>query len=61
MLHRRNPYIPSHVAVLAGALLAMAGCAPLPRERVVALPAPLHLLGAESLELPKGCEPVTRY
>jgi hypothetical protein len=69
MLHRRsqNDLSRKRAAVLAGTLLAVAGCAPLTRERAPPPAAPLHLLGAEALELPKGCEPVqgrvyrTRY
>ena len=67
MLHRRIQDAPTLIALPAVTLLAMAGCAPLPREPAATPPAPLHLLGAESLELPEGCEPVqgrvyrTRY
>lgn len=60
MLHLRRHAVlgGKHIAVLAGTLLAVTGCAPLTRERAAPPPAPLHLLGAESLELPQGCEPV---
>ena len=46
------------IIVLAGALFALAGCAPLQRESA-APPPPPQLLGAEAFELPAGCEPVT--
>ena len=60
MLHRRSQNVLSgkRIAVLAGALLAVAGCAPITRQTATPPPVPLHLLGAESLELPNGCEPV---
>jgi hypothetical protein len=60
MLHRRRHTVLAgkHVAVLAGTLFTVAGCAPLTRERAPPPAVPLQLLGAESLELPKGCEPV---
>ena len=59
MLHRRSQNVLSgkRIAVLAGALLVVAGCAPLTRPTATPPPMPLHLLGAESLELPDGCEP----
>jgi hypothetical protein len=60
MLHRRRHagLAGRHIAVLAATLFTVAGCAPLTREPAAPPPPPLHLLGAESLELPQGCEPV---
>jgi len=57
-LRRHAGLAGQHIAMIAATLLAVAGCAPLTRERAPPPPAPLQLLGAESLELPKGCEPV---
>jgi hypothetical protein len=45
------------VVLVAVLLLAVAGCAPLPREPAAPPPPPLQLLGAGPLELPTGCEP----
>lgn len=60
LLHHRRQISPPgrRVALVAGTLLAVAGCAPLTRERATPPPPPLHLLGAASLELPGDCEPV---
>ena len=69
MVQLRRHDVPSgmRLGVLAGTLLAIAGCAPLTRVPEALQTPPLQLLGAESLELPNGCEPVqgrvyrTRY
>jgi hypothetical protein len=60
MLRSRRRHVVSRERgiVLAGLLLVVAGCAPLPREPAVVPPPPLQLLGADPLELPDGCEPV---
>ena len=43
--------------VLAFTLFALAGCAPLTRDRAAPSP-PLELISAASFDLPTGCEPV---
>lgn len=60
MVQLRRHDVPSgkRVVLLAGTLLAVAGCAPLTREPAALPPPPLHLLSAAALELPSGCEPL---
>jgi len=59
-IRRHDVLAARRIVVLAGAMLAVAGCASLTSERAAPPPPPpLQLLGAEALELPTGCEPVS--